>query len=97
MPRAAGASNARANLRGGSRRARRGSGGGEAAANSGTSKGVRERPVTVTRRPDARAIPRAIQEAFVTYSGREGLGTQWVAGPEIPLEQRRQQGREDIV
>jgi hypothetical protein len=24
-----------------------------------------------------------IQEAFVTYSGREGLGTQWAPGPEI--------------
>jgi hypothetical protein len=28
-------------------------------------------------------LGRTIQEAFATYSGREGLDTQWAPGPEI--------------
>jgi hypothetical protein len=38
-----------------------------------------------------------IQEAFVTYSGREGLGTQWAPGPETTLQDRGQQGDRDAV
>jgi hypothetical protein len=38
-----------------------------------------------------------IQEAFVTYSGREGLGTHWAPGPEIPSQGRGQQGDRDAV
>ena len=38
-----------------------------------------------------------IQEAFVTYSGREGLGTQWAPGPEITSKDRAQQGHRDTV
>ena len=38
-----------------------------------------------------------IQEALATYSGREGLGTQWAPGPEIASEDRGQQGRRDTV
>ena len=36
-----------------------------------------------------------IQEAFVTYSGREG--TQWAPGPEITAKDRGQQGHRDTV
>jgi integrase len=38
-----------------------------------------------------------IQEAFVTYTGREGLGTQWTPGPEIASQDRGQQDRRDTV
>lgn len=38
-----------------------------------------------------------IQEAFVTYSGREGLGTQWAPGPEIASQRRGQQDQQDTV
>jgi hypothetical protein len=38
-----------------------------------------------------------IQEALATYSGREGLGTQWAPGPEIAAQDRGQQGRRDTV
>ncbi len=38
-----------------------------------------------------------IQEAFVTYSGREGLGTQWAPGPEIASQGRGQQDQQDTV
>jgi Phage integrase family len=38
-----------------------------------------------------------IQEAFVTYAGREGLGTQWAPGPEIASQGRGQQHRRDTV
>jgi integrase len=38
-----------------------------------------------------------IQQAFVTYSGREGLGTQWAPGPETTTHDRGQQGHRDSV
>ena len=38
-----------------------------------------------------------IQEAFVTYIGREGLGIQWTPGPEIASQDRGQQDRRDTV
>ena len=38
-----------------------------------------------------------IKEAFVTYSGREGLGTQWTPGPEIASQDRGQRNRRDSV
>jgi Phage integrase family len=38
-----------------------------------------------------------IQEAFMTYSGREGFGTQLTPGPEIATLDRRQQDRRDTV
>jgi Phage integrase family len=38
-----------------------------------------------------------IQEAFVTYSGREGLGTQWAPGPETTSQHPGQQGPRDTV
>jgi hypothetical protein len=37
------------------------------------------------------------QEAFVTYSGREGLGTQWAPGPEVVSQDRGQHDRRDTV
>ena len=38
-----------------------------------------------------------IHEAFMTYSGREGLGTQWTPGPEIASQDRGQPDRRDAV
>jgi hypothetical protein len=38
-----------------------------------------------------------IQEAFMTYSGREGFGTQLTPGPEITTRGRDQQDRRDTV
>jgi hypothetical protein len=38
-----------------------------------------------------------IQEAFVTYAGREGFGTQLAPGPEIAAHDRGQQDRRDTV
>jgi micrococcal nuclease len=38
-----------------------------------------------------------IQEAFVAYSGREGLGTQWAPGPETTSQHPGQQGPRDTV
>jgi integrase len=35
-----------------------------------------------------------IQEALATYSGREGLGTQWAPGPEIVSQDRGEQAAE---
>jgi hypothetical protein len=34
-----------------------------------------------------------VQEAFATYSGREGLGTQCAPGSKIPPQDRSEQGR----
>lgn len=34
-----------------------------------------------------------VQEAFASYSGREGLGTQWAPGSKIPPQDRSEQGR----
>jgi hypothetical protein len=39
----------------------------------------------------------AIQEAFVTYSGREGLGTHWAPDREITSQGSGQQDRQDPV
>ena len=38
-----------------------------------------------------------IQEAFVTYSGRDGLGTQWAPGPEITSQDHGPMGHRDTV
>jgi hypothetical protein len=38
-----------------------------------------------------------IQEAFVTYSGCDGLGTQWAPGPEISSHDRGPEGHRDTV
>jgi hypothetical protein len=39
----------------------------------------------------------SIHEALATNSGRGSLRTQWAPGPEIHVEHRSQQGREDTV
>jgi integrase len=44
-----------------------------------------------------RVLGCTIQEALATYSGREGLGSQWVAGGEILPQGRSQQGLQDAT
>jgi integrase len=43
------------------------------------------------------ALGCTLDEALATYSGREGLGTQWTPGPEIASQDRGQQDRRDTV